>query len=154
MSKAKFGFLVFAVIVSGLIGGLFSGRILVPQVALAQGSAKVIEAGEIRIVDKDGKSRAVLALGEGGEPGLKFYDIYGKVRASLELGAYDVPSLILYEQGEIKRATFQGKKGEPFLIMHDSTGNPAFSFVSTVSYQAGVNHIENGKWVTGTIWLK
>ena len=150
MSKAKYGFLVLVVMVSGLIGGLFSGRILLPQVALAQSSGKVVEASEIRLVDKDGKSRAVLALGEGGEPSLKFYDIYGKVRLALALGAYDVPSLILYEKGGIRRTTLQGQQDQASLIMHDSAGEPAsWFFLSSGKPAAGCS--EGGKGKAGLI---
>jgi hypothetical protein len=65
------------------------------QVAPPGAPGKVIRANEFILEDADGKTRAILSVGEAG-PGLLLIDEKGKPRAMLNVNK-DGPRLILYD---------------------------------------------------------
>jgi hypothetical protein len=77
MSKRFSILLVVLVIVSGLIGGIISGRIFAPKVAIAEETTqnKVLTVEELRVVDKDG--RLLMNLGQSDkEPFVNCYGLF------------------------------------------------------------------------------
>jgi len=94
MSKRFSILLVFLTIVSGLIGGVISGRIFTPKVAIAEEAkqSKILTVEGLRVVDKDGK--LLVQLGKNDELnryGLFIYD-HSLIRTIMsvddEIGGY------------------------------------------------------------------
>ena len=115
MNKKQYLSLLFATIISGLAGGagfswLFSG-----QPASAQNNAStVVTAQEFRLVDANGKLRAILSDNPmfGGEtPSLLLYDRTKKAR--IAVGSFrSEPSIQLMDENEMAAfllTRFQGK---------------------------------------------
>ena len=93
MNKKQYLSLLFATIISSLVGGagfswLFSG-----QQASAQNNSKIISAQEFRLVDASGNVRALFTDDPKfarGTPSLMFYDRKNKIR--LAVGQYELPA--------------------------------------------------------------
>jgi hypothetical protein len=77
MNKKQYALLVLLTILSGLAGGAVTSLILFGQPVFAQKTEeaeKIVEANSLRLVDKDGKLRGLLALDSNGNPGFFLYD--------------------------------------------------------------------------------
>ncbi len=108
---------------AGFAGGALAAWLLLNNQALAQGVAEerapVVSAQEFRLVDQQGKSRAVLGFSADGEPylamlhrdgtriiwlglseesGLAIRDVDGKTRLILSLDTMGEPSMILRDR--------------------------------------------------------
>jgi len=95
---------VFALF-AGLVGGMVSSQFFVGQpvfAEMAKQNEQVVAAREFRLVDKRGKTRAVLRFFSSHGPSLAMIDESGRVRAALGLV----------------------KDGGPFLGMLDKNGEP------------------------------
>lgn len=104
MSKRMSVLLVLLTVVSGLIGGVISGRIFAPKVAIAEEAkqSKVLTVEGLNIVDDNGK--LLMKLGTINEAkkyryGLFLYDQKGSENAAIEQNSFmvteDVPALRL-----------------------------------------------------------
>ncbi len=117
MNKKQYLSLLFATIISGLFGGagfswLFSGQ----QASAQNDSSTVVSAQEFRLVDANGKLRAILSenpMLARGTPSLVFYDINQKAR--IAVGTFRTggePSIHLMDENEMAAfllTRFQGK---------------------------------------------
>lgn len=112
MNKKEYLSLLFAAIISGLIGGAGFSWLFSSQPAFAQTNpSTVVTAQEFRLVDANGKLGAVLSnrlyplstnLPMTGPPSLVFYDANQKAR--LAVGTFrtgDEPSIQLMDENEM-----------------------------------------------------
>jgi hypothetical protein len=71
MNRKEYSTVVALALVAGLAGGLFAGRFLADEPAIAQQRNKVVNSEEFLLVDRFGKTRAGLGLdSKTGEVGL------------------------------------------------------------------------------------
>lgn len=88
MTKKQCGLIVVLALLAGLVGGLVSSQLFVGQPVFAetaQQNEKVVVAGEFRLVDKQGKTHAVLKFSPSSGPSLAMIDESGRARAALGL---------------------------------------------------------------------
>ncbi|MCH7760288.1 hypothetical protein IIA15_02655, partial [candidate division TA06 bacterium] len=98
----KDGWKFFALaLVAGLMGGVLSNRYL-PHPAQVQ-QVKVVEAGEINIVDKKGETRAFLRLTSYGDPKLVLADKNGMARVIMGIWSDGEPKLALADEDGMPR---------------------------------------------------
>ena len=118
--------------------------LLVTNRARAQSGPQpdVVTATEVRLVDAQGRARAVLAMEEN-EPRLRLYDEQGRVRASLgpnlviagadgkpgaSLGVNEHAStLALGRDGNVRALLTVDEGAKPRLVFRDSTGKTSWS---------------------------
>jgi hypothetical protein len=135
MNNRKYLLLVALIIVSGLIGGAVSNWIFMARTAITRETlsdkdilnafevqntplqelitAKVIKAEEFRLVDKEGRTYAVLGKPDDDKyPGLWLYDGQSKVSVGLYAGEF-WSGLCLYD-----------KQGDPYINLDLALGNP------------------------------
>jgi len=126
----------FAVVLSGLVGGLMGaylvshlesgGMPLTPMsIAAAATQQDVVAARRIRLVDGGGKTRAELAMSPDGGPGLFFYDTSGRNR--LVLGLYapaesETPFVVLNDAQQHAAGIFRlyGGKETPVVVLKNN----------------------------------
>ncbi len=70
MNRKEYGTVVLLALMAGLAGGLFAGRFLAGEPAMAQQRHKVVNSEEFLLVDRFGRTRAGLGLDPKGEVGL------------------------------------------------------------------------------------
>jgi hypothetical protein len=105
VKRKQCSLMIVLTLLAGLVGGMVSSQLFMGQVVFAetaQQNEQVVVAREFRLVDKRGKTRAVLRFSPGGGPSLAMIDENGKVRAAFGLV----------------------KDGTPFLGMLDKNGQP------------------------------
>ena len=80
MATKQYSLMIAIALIAGLVGGVVSSQFIGGQPAFARKTAyfkKVIEAEELRLVDKNGKTRAFLGFGEApmneGQPRFELY---------------------------------------------------------------------------------
>src|SRR5574341_1607000 len=104
---------------AGSVGGALMTLLLwgTPVVAeeAARSSQKLISAEEFQLVDKDGKSRAILAFSAKGEPYLALMD--GNQNQRIWLGLSANPGLAIKDHKEVKTRAL--------LSLDDATGQPS-----------------------------
>ncbi len=103
MNDKQFFFTLFLAVTSGVLGGVLSVWVLMPQAVLAQDEPqKVIEAQEFRLVDASGKLRARLAVDDligSRTTGLEMFGENGEKNVILRTGDYGMASLALANEG-------------------------------------------------------
>ncbi|MFA5032550.1 MAG: hypothetical protein WC614_05975 [bacterium] len=82
---------------------------------------KVIEAQEFRVVDRNGKSHAILGILRDGNPELVFWDENGQNRAALYI-TDGVPGLTLRDENGKQRASLCLTGGDPRLMFYNENG--------------------------------
>jgi len=140
MNKGLYIFTFIVAFVSGITGGILSGKFLVAEPEGLQkdmGMGKAIVASEIHLVDSDGRDRWVLALSKAGEPNVTFINRGGWAPMAmgvnkdgvpyfnmvLEPSAKGEPSFVLMDAEMNPRAVIALKKdGEPYLELTDKQG--------------------------------
>lgn len=89
MKRRDYFLMIVLTLIAGLLGGALFNWIMVDKTAYAQGAfphEKMLEAEELRLVDKDGNVLAALAASsDTGEPFLIIYDKNKKYRTMLGL---------------------------------------------------------------------
>ena len=76
-------------LVTGIAGGVLAIQFLSGESVFAENNtqhAKIIEAEEFRLIDKNGKSRAVFGQSKAGNPSLIFFDKDNNNRVKIEVG--------------------------------------------------------------------
>jgi len=108
--------------VGGALGGAMAMYMLAGTPVIAQESSKsgaqIVSAEEIRLVDKTGKNRAMLALSAEGEPYLALLDKNEGQRVWLGLSAN--PGLAIKDSKESKTRvllTLDDEAGQPSLVL-------------------------------------
>jgi hypothetical protein len=140
MNKKQYLSLLFAAIISGLFGGagfswLFSGR----QVS-AQTNPSTVAAQEFRLVDANGKLRAILSDNQTlarGTPSLVFYDTNQKAR--LAVGAFRTngePSIQLMDENEMAAFLLTRFQGTTILQLSNISAEPIDGGVARSSVPA------------------
>jgi hypothetical protein len=84
MDKGKFRFILLSVIIAGFLGGMISNLFTAAPLFAEKKSAQfanAIKAESFELVDKQGKTRAKLTMGEDQEPMLVVYDKNEKATA-------------------------------------------------------------------------
>ena len=121
MTRIQFVLLLLA----AFLGGLTGSRIFTPAPAQAQsGRIKVLEAEEVRLIERDGRPAARLQVDKSGRPGLFLYDSHGEVRAVLGVLPSGAPHLALSDRRGRVRGTFAVLSDETVtLFMSDEAGN-------------------------------
>ena len=144
MNRKQLIFTLLLALLSGLMGGVLSIWFLLPPSVLAQDSPqKVIEAQEFRVVDEDGRVRAMLGAKEGdvgllirnieerpaaalyvteGEAGLGLFGSDGTEKATLYV-VEDEPVFTLKDGDEKSRVAILLENGEPRVALYDVEGN-------------------------------
>ena len=134
MRRREVLLLVALTVVAGLVGGALSNRVFMARIATAQEAEqqrKVITAEEFRLVDEDGRARAVLTLGSKGNVSISFYDRYDESRVELGLSPEGQPILKLLDQGSLEFLDKNGQirvkvdvtyDGSPSLRLYDEDG--------------------------------
>jgi|GEM_PF-1268952 len=105
VKKKQCSLMVVLALLAGLVGGMVSSQLFMGQLVFAetaQQNEQVVVAREFRLVDKRGKTRAVLRFSPIGGARLAMLDASAKVRAAFGLV----------------------KDGTPFLGMLDKNGQP------------------------------
>lgn len=98
MDNRQFKLLVGLVIVSGLVGGALSSRLLPGRPAFAEEAGQVVTAREFRLVDEGGQVRAKLRVQKEGGPSLDFFDTEGRPHTALRLFGKDWPVLVFMDR--------------------------------------------------------
>lgn len=110
-----------SLIIGVVISHLSRGEVVTAQ-ELSR-STKVVSAEEFRLVDKTGRTRALLGMRHDGHPGLSLLDENGKLRAQLLLLSGAEPGLILNDKDGNVRAKFVLLPNEvPTLTLSDYKG--------------------------------
>jgi len=129
MKKNGFG-LALAVILSGLIGGFISSLFFMGNFLYAQSKrpiAKVIEAEEFRLVDKDGIMMAKIGRDSDGW-GLNIYGKDGKKKIAIsESQSRSQRGINFYDNTEKLRAIFALTKDSVELTFADNNNTPRVS---------------------------
>ena len=140
------GIAALAVVMAGLI--LLAGMLATSRArAATEPEPEAVTASEFRLVDVEGKTRALLCL-EDNNPRLRFYDEQGTVRATFKLDTYgpglvfaqengklamglgstdNIVSLGLGHDGNLRAVFSVDEAGKPGIIFRDSTGRTFWS---------------------------
>ncbi len=103
MDRKQYVLIVALSVVTGLVGGVVAGRLFMGAPVFAQKMplvTEVIRAEKFKVVDKNGKPRAAIGLGDGEQPLLVFGDENEKVRLGIALKADGQPGLEFYDKKE------------------------------------------------------
>src|SRR5574341_1186109 len=106
MTKKQYTLVLIAVILSGLIGGALSNKLLSGESLLAENAlppAKVLQAQTFVLVDEKGNHRARLEVNAEGYTALRFYDKDGQSRAAFGLFPKGNPFMGFSDQNEKMR---------------------------------------------------
>jgi hypothetical protein len=87
------------VLFTGFLGGVLAGTLTqIVTAAESQRPPRVVEAGEFRLVDKDGRIRAVLGMDNRSISCLRLMDTEGHTRVSLSINAFhETAGMYLYD---------------------------------------------------------
>lgn len=129
MNKKRYLSLLFAAVISSLVGGTGFRWLFSAQPASAQNNpSTVISAQEFRLVDANGKLRAILSenpiLGRG-TPSLVFYDSNQKAR--LAVGTFRTdgePSMQLLDENEMAAFLLTRFQGTTILKLSSISAEP------------------------------
>src|SRR5262249_6549769 len=106
MSQPRYATILLVAAGSGLAGGALAVRLFpVAPVFAEERHAKVIEAEEFRVVEKDGKPCGRFHVDRNGRPALFLFDKHGEVRAVLGVTPSGSPHLALSDKDGKVRAT-------------------------------------------------
>ncbi len=143
MNRSQFWLALVVIGLAGLVGGALSNWLLQSQAQA--GTSKLLTGTELRLLDENGRTRALLSLmrgkprlimtdenGEfrieigmaaGGEPGLWLRDQDGRARIGLTLSNSGEPNLHFMDAGGSKRAAIRlNSDGSPAFFLRDETG--------------------------------
>ena len=143
MNRKQFLLVLLVTALFGFSGGAASNWLL--QTPVQAGSSNLITAGELRLVDNTGRTRALLSLlrgkprlimtddngefrielglGPDGEPTLWLRDRDGKSRGRLSLSVVGSPGLEFMDRRGRSRCTLGlDEQGDPSLFMRDAEG--------------------------------
>ncbi len=130
MNKKQYLSLLLATLISGLVGGagfswLFSGQ----QASAQNNSSTVISAQEFRLVDANGKLRAILSenpMLASGTPSLVFYDTNQKARLSVGTfrAAGSEPTINLMDENEMAIISLTRNQGTTSLMLKSISSKP------------------------------
>ena len=127
MTRQQFGIALIVIAVAALVGGAVSERLFARAPAAAEDALpppeKIIEAEAFRLLDAQGKTRAVLAL-EAGEPVLSLTDSEGHARVSLVASVPEAGLRVLNADG--KERVFVGEMPDTAaaVTLYDYRGRP------------------------------
>lgn len=126
MNKKQYFSLLLAMIISGVVGGAgFNWLFTESRVSAQSSSQTVVTAQEFRLVDKDGKLRAILSdsptVSGGGIPSLVLYDANKKAR--LAIGSFQTiaPTVELFDENEMSAIMLNRDKDRSNLILKQSS---------------------------------
>jgi hypothetical protein len=78
----------------------------------------------VSVVDKRGRVRAALSVGDEGAPNVTLFSRSGGVRAVIGLGAEDTPGITLHdEKSRVRTRIIVGAEDAPSVIVADQNGN-------------------------------
>ena len=129
MNKKQYLSLLLATIISGLVGGagfswLFSGQ----QASAQNNPSTVVSAQEFRLVDANGKLRAILSenpMLARGTPSLVFYDTNQKARLSVgTFRASGEPTIELMDENEMATISLTRIQGTTSLLLKSISSEP------------------------------
>ena len=113
MNKRQFLLAIICVSISSFLGGALVQFIFHPPEVIAKEAAKsspVVKASKILLINPKGQIRASLSLDNPGgrdeRPALTFFDKDGKSRAIVFLGNNDSPEMALYDKNGANRFNF------------------------------------------------
>lgn len=168
MAKRQFALLVAVTIISGLIGGAVSGRIFMAKSAIAetaQGHEKLLIAEELQLVDREGKTYAVMGkrsiLGSDVSPnmtGLWIYDKNDRARFGLMVSDdTDAPMLVFYDDkdqncialeasgGSYPQMYFSYRDKDVLRFGVKADGSPYLMFYDDIGAISAIFGIEDGE---------
>jgi hypothetical protein len=143
MHRKQFFWVLLVAALAGFSGGAVSNWFF--QTPVQAGNSNLITAGELRLVDDSGRTRALLSLlrgkprlimtddhgefrielglGPDGEPTLWLRDREGKARGRLSLSVIGSPGLEFIDPGGRSRCTLSlDEQGDPSLFLRDAQG--------------------------------
>jgi hypothetical protein len=109
---------LFGGIVGGAVGALVAAG--PPVIAEDKSDVRIISAEEFRLVDKAGKTRAMLSFSAEGEPYLALLD--GKESQRIWLGISSNPGLAIKDQKESKTrvlVSLDDTEGQPSVLLRN-----------------------------------
>lgn len=116
------------------------------------GPPKVLTAQEFRLVDKDGKTRAALAVKADGSPGLLLYDGDGKVRAALRVRSDGSAALSLHDPDGSNRAALDTQSnGSASLTLTNKSGKGGVGLAVLPDGKAGISVTDKEGKVVGSV---
>jgi hypothetical protein len=121
MNKKEHWTTLGVALLAGFIGGTLSGRFVVGDAGMAQEPpkhAKVIEAEEFRVVDRNAQVRVLLGVGPDGSATVAFTDKASKASALFGLEANGTPRIALVDKNAQTRAS----------LTLDADGSPELAF--------------------------
>ncbi|MBU2550212.1 MAG: hypothetical protein KKB20_17520 [Proteobacteria bacterium] len=125
MSRRQYLLSLAVLALSGLLGGGLSGWLF--QTPAQAGSSKSLTVEELRLVDGEGRAKALLSLLRG-KPRLILIDQKGEFRAELGLEADGSPGLWLRDREGRNRAVLAlAEEGQPALTCSDPEKRPRLS---------------------------
>ena len=78
----------------------------------------------VSLVDKHGRVRAAMSVGDEGAPHVTFFSRNGGVRAVIGLGSEDTPAITLHdEKSRVRTRIVVGAEGAPSVIVSDENGD-------------------------------
>jgi hypothetical protein len=117
-------------LVSGLVGGLLAAFLLASTSVVAQsapadaptttdaGSPKTISAEEFRLIDSQGRVRALLTFTENGQPYLQMRDEFDTSRVWIGIST-DTGMALRDVDGKTRLVLSLDEQGEPSLVVRD-----------------------------------
>ena len=107
MKRRQYLLLVALTVIAGLIGGAVSSWILMAKTAGVQETQKhekVVTAEEFRVIDEEGKTRAMLAMLPDGSPNLVLFDNDLTPRVQIAVSAIGAPGILCFDKSGYKGA--------------------------------------------------
>ena len=106
MPAKYFGLVVVTAVIAGFAGGVAGGWLLAGEPASAQsGHARLIEAEEFRLVEKDGRPCGRFHVDSSGRPAMLLFDKHSQVRAVLGVLPNGSPHMALSDKDGKVRVT-------------------------------------------------
>jgi hypothetical protein len=134
MNHKGSGWMIAIALAAGFLGGAAASLLTGADegfAAMKSKAAPVVTAGEFRLVDGSGNTRASLALGDGDRPRLDLYDDAGRMRAGLYLLADGSPRLGLFSEGGMHRVLLAMLPGDQAgLVFFHEDGTPNASVMA------------------------
>jgi hypothetical protein len=122
MLAGKARMLLFGSLIAGGVGGALATLLLTgaPVIAQEKSDAKTITAQEFRLLDKTGKTRAMLGFSAEGEPYLALLD--GNESQRIWLGISSNPGLAIKDHKESKTrvlVSLDDTEGQPSVLLRN-----------------------------------
>ncbi len=123
MNKIQFAVLSAAIALSGFMGGMFSAKYF--QVQPARAEESVVNANSFHIMDGEGNLKLMLTTDEDSNaPMIIFVDAQGKTRAVYALSEMGEPVISLTDGNEILRSVLAVTDADgPVFEMYDPVGD-------------------------------